>query len=139
MRKVHLIVGLAGVAVFLGTGVYMATHFPALYGGNESLRYLYRANHVYLLLASLVNVALGAYLTSPGTGWRASLGTAGSVLALLSPPLLSYAFFAEAPHASPARIVTALGVFSVALGVAAQLPSAGRGAVGVRRGDDPRG
>ena len=126
MRKLHLIVGLAGVAVFLGTGVYMRTHFPALYGGNEALRYMYRANHVYLLLASLVNVALGVYLSSAESGWRASLGKAGSVLALLSPALLCYAFFAEVPLASPARIVTLLGVVSIALGVAAQLPSAGR-------------
>lgn len=125
MRKLHLIVGLAGVAVFLGTGVYMRTHFPALYADNEALRYIYRANHVYLLLASLVNVALGAYLTRAATGWRASLATAGSVLALLSPVLLSYAFFAEAPHASPVRIVTLLGVAAVALGVVAQVPSGG--------------
>jgi hypothetical protein len=125
MRKLHLIVGLAGVAVFLGTGVYMRAHFPAAYAGNEALRYTYRANHVYLLFASLVNVALGVYLTRAAIGWRASLATAGSVLALLSPGLLCYAFFAEAPRASPERIVTLLGVVAVALGVVAQLPSAG--------------
>lgn len=137
MRKLHLIVGLAGVAVFLGTGVYMRTHFPALYGSNEALRYMYRANHVYLLLASLVNVALGVYLSS-GAGWRASLGKAGSVLALLSPALLCYAFFAEVPQASPARIVTALGVFATLLGVGAQLPNAGR-ATGRKSVGDTRG
>ena len=125
MRRLHLIVGLIGVAVFLGTGVYMRTHFPALYAGNEAVRYTYRANHVYLLLASLVNVVLGVYSTRAATGWRASLATAGSVLALLSPVLLCYAFFAEAPRASPERIVTLLGVAAVALGVVAQLPSAG--------------
>jgi len=126
VRKLHLIVGLAGVAAFLATGVYMRTHFPTLYGGNEALRYIYRANHVYLLLSSLVNVALGVYLADGEVGWRASLGKAGSVLALLSPALLCYAFVAEAPRASPERIVTALGIFAIALGVAAQLPSAGR-------------
>ena len=126
MRKLHLIVGLVGVAVFLGTGLYMRAHFPTLYGGNEALRYMYRANHVYLLLASLVNIALGAYLASADSGWRASLGKAGSLLAMLSPVLLCYAFFAEAPRGSPERIVTTLGIVSITLGVAAQLPSAGR-------------
>ena len=43
MRELHLIVGLAGVAVFLGTDVYMSTHFRALYGGDAALRYMYRA------------------------------------------------------------------------------------------------
>ena len=67
VRKLHLIVGLAGVAVFLGTGVYMRTHFPALYAGNEALRYMYRANHVYLLTA-LAGVA--AQLPSAGRATR---------------------------------------------------------------------
>jgi len=126
MRKLHLLVGLAGIAAFLGTGLYMRAHFPAAYAGNESLRYMYRANHIYLLLASLVNVTLGVYLVRAETGWRASLGKAGSVLALSSPAVLCYAFFAEVPSASPERIATALGVFAIALGVVAQLPSLGR-------------
>ena len=42
---------------------------------------------------------------------------------MLSPPILIYAFFAEAPKASPERVLTALGVFILLLGVVAQLPS----------------
>jgi hypothetical protein len=41
MRRLDLIVGLIGVAVFLGTGVYMRAHFPALYAGNEAVRYTF--------------------------------------------------------------------------------------------------
>ena len=105
MRVLHLIVGSAGVLVFLATGIYMQTHFPELYGTNEALRYMYRANHVYILLASLVNVVLGVYLSAPNSPWRAVVGRTGSVLALLSPPILIYAFFAEAPKASPERVL----------------------------------
>jgi hypothetical protein len=74
MRKLHLIVGLAGVAVFLATGLYMHARFPALYGGNEALRFMYRANHVYLLLASLINVLalLGVAAQVPAAGRRAA-------------------------------------------------------------------
>jgi hypothetical protein len=36
IKSVHLLVGLAGVLTFLGTGAYMATHFPAAYEGNEA-------------------------------------------------------------------------------------------------------
>ncbi len=123
MRVLHLIVGSAGVLVFLATGIYMQTHFPELYGTNEALRYMYRANHVYILLASLVNVVLGVYLSAPNSPWRAVVGRTGSVLAMLSPPILIYAFFAEAPKGSPERVLTALGVFILLLGVVAQLPS----------------
>jgi hypothetical protein len=127
MRRLHLVIGLAGVAVFLGTGLYMRARFPTLYASNEALRYMYRANHVYLLLASLVNVALGVYLLDADRGWRTTLSKFGSVLTLLSPAILCYAFFAEAPKGTPARIVTTLGIVVLLLGVAAQLPNIRRG------------
>jgi hypothetical protein len=126
MRKLHLIAGLAGVVVFLGTGLYMHARFPALYGGNEALRFMYRANHVYLLLASLVNVALGVYLARPEPGWRATLGKLGSTLVLASPAMLALAFFVEVPQASPQRVLTLLGILLALLGVTAQVPAAGR-------------
>ena len=121
MQASHLFVGALGVLVFLATGIYMQSSFPALYADNETLRYMYRANHVYLLLASVVNVALGIYLT-PNVGWRAWLSRVGSSLALSAPFVLCYAFFVEVPKASPERLFTALGVLLVALGVVVQLP-----------------
>jgi hypothetical protein len=123
MRRAHLLVGALGVLVFLGTGLYMRWGFPDLYAGNEALRYMYRANHIYLLLGSLVNVVLGIYLVAPESGWRAVLSRAGSVFAVISPMLLAYAFFTEVPKASPERVLTALGIVSLAAGVVAQLPS----------------
>jgi hypothetical protein len=122
MRSAHLFVGVLGVLVFLGTGFYMRSHFPELYASNEALRYMYRANHVYLLLASLVNLALGIYLAAPKAGWRSVVSRIGSVLAISSPFVIGYAFFAEVPRASPERVLTALGILLVALGVVAQLP-----------------
>ena len=118
LRKLHLVVGLAGVAVFLATGAYMRAGFPDLYAGNEVLRYLYRSNHVYVLLASLVNVALGVHWTDVTPGWRATGSLIGSLLALASPAVLCFAFFVEAPVASPERIWTLLGVVAVAAGIA---------------------
>jgi hypothetical protein len=102
----------------------MRQHFPQAYAADEALRYIYRANHVYLLLASLVNVALG--LTRPvARGWRNGVATLGSFLALASPFALTYAFFFEAPLGRPERLITALGIVAVALGVVAQLVAHG--------------
>jgi hypothetical protein len=117
MRELHLIIGLVGIALFLGTGIYMLVGFPELYSTNEILRYMYRANHVYILLSSLVNVVFGVYLVPPQPGWKASVSRIGSVLAILSPLILCYAFFAEAPKATPVRIITGLGVVALVLGV----------------------
>src|SRR5689334_16422402 len=100
MRWVQLGVGGAGVLAFLGTGLYMAAHFPAAYAGGEHIRYLYRANHVYLLAGSLVNIALGCYSPSVRAGWRGKLALTGAWLVAAAPFLLLYAFFVEAPRGS---------------------------------------
>ena len=123
MRKLHLIVGLVGIALFLGTGAYMFRGFPELYGANEAVRYMYRANHVYVLLSSLINVALAIYVLPAGPGWKGLASKIGSVLVILSPLVLCYAFFAEAPKATPERVFTGLGVLALLLGVLAHLPS----------------
>jgi len=89
MRWLQLDVGGAGVLAFLGTGVYMATHFPAAYAGGEHIRYLYRANHVYVLAGSLVNIALGCYWPIVRAGWRGKLALVGASLVAAAPFLLA--------------------------------------------------
>ena len=122
-RSLHLVFGVGGVLAFLGTGAYMATHFPAAYQGGEAIRYLYRANHVYLLLASLVNLAIGIYRGGTRAGWRGNLALAGSALALAAPLVLFYAFFAEPPRGVPERPATFLGVLATLAGVLLQWPN----------------
>ena len=111
LRKLHFAVGLAGIVAFLVTGAYMNAGFPDLYAGNEILRYLYRSNHVYILLASLINVALG------------------SLLVIAAPVVLCFAFFLEAPVATPERVWTLAGVAALAAGIALHV----LGDLGVRR------
>ena len=123
LRALHLGVGLAGVVVFLGTGIYLRMVFPELYATNEALRYVYRANHVYVLFASLINLVLGLRVAGGLVGGRAKLALAGSLLALASPVVLCFAFVLEAPEVSPDRILTLLGVFAAAFGVAAHVVS----------------
>jgi hypothetical protein len=123
VRSLHLLVGLAGVLAFLGTGAYMATHFPAAYEGHDAIRYMYRANHVYLLLGSLVNIAVGIYRTGTLPGWRGIIGRAGSSFMLAAPFVLLYAFFFEAPRGTPERAATLLGVLLLLIGVLAQWPN----------------
>ncbi len=123
MRSWHLLIGIGGVLAFLGTGAYMATHFPAAYESNEAIRYLYRANHVYLLLGSLINIAAGIYRPGARPGWRGKVALVGSALMLAAPFLLFYAFFFEAPRGTPERAATLLAVFMLLIGVLAQWPN----------------
>ena len=129
LRKLHFAVGLVGIVAFLVTGLYMNAGFPELYGTNEVLRYLYRSNHVYILLASLINVALGVHLTPVPPGWRTTVLLVGSFLALAAPIVLCFAFFLEAPLATAERVWTLAGVAALAAGIALHV----LGGMGARR------
>ena len=63
------------------------------------------------------NLALGVHLTPVAPGWRAMVSLLGSLLALASPVVLCFAFFVEAPVASPERVWTLVGVIAVTAGI----------------------
>lgn len=126
LKSLHLLVGIGGGLTFAGTGMYMATHFPALYAPNEAVRYMYRANHVYLLLGSLINFAIGLYASELRPGWRGKIATAASLSLIAAVPVLMAAFFFEAPHASPERPMTFFGILMLLLGALGQWPNRAR-------------
>jgi hypothetical protein len=95
MRRLHLITGLVGVAAFLASGLYMHLGYDHLRGMDDARRLLFRSTHIYLLFASLLNLALGLYRLPQPTGWRRWLQAAGSVLVLAAPPLLAAGFLTE--------------------------------------------
>ena len=95
MRRVHLIVGLLGVLVFLLTGQVMGHHHPRMTELSAEDRMMYVSRHIYLLGAALVNTALGLYLQMQPAGWRRVLQSLGSLLILLSPISLVAAFLTE--------------------------------------------
>jgi peptidoglycan/LPS O-acetylase OafA/YrhL len=114
MKRFHLIVGLAVVIIFLLTGQYMEyLHNRQLPDGQ---RMLYRSRHIYLLLAGLINLAIGIYFNQWRPGWRRKLQIVGSLLIVLAPGLLLAGFFTE-PNKGPEQTMLApLGIFAVSLG-----------------------
>lgn len=126
MRLALLVVGGAGLLAFLCTGLYMATHFPAAYATGEEIRYLYRANHIYVLLASLIGLTFGLYWSGARPGWRGKLALAGACLVLAAPVALACAFFFEAPQGTPERPMTFFGVLFALAGVLMQWPNRGQ-------------
>ncbi|MFZ5756468.1 MAG: hypothetical protein ACOY3X_06165 [Pseudomonadota bacterium] len=120
LPRLHLFAGWLTVVVFLMTGLHMKSIFPDAYTLQESVRYMYRANHVYILLAGLANVLLGSYLVMAAGGWRKVAGLTGSLLLLLAPVLLVIAFWHEPGSGAAERPLTMLGVFAMLLGTIAQ-------------------
>jgi hypothetical protein len=100
MRRFHLIFGIAVLLVFLLTGQYMARYRDHLQGMADLPHMLFRSRHIYILLAGLIHLALGTYLTRQPPGWRAILQVAGSVLISAASCLLVAAFIYEPVQAN---------------------------------------
>jgi hypothetical protein len=117
VQRVHILIGILTVIVFLGTGLYMRTGFPELYGDREAVRFLFRANHVYILFSGLLNIMAGL-LSVPLRHSAALRGAAGlgSIALLLSAPLFITAFFVEPVQASPMRPLTVAAAFLALIG-----------------------
>ncbi len=117
LRKLHLIVGIVGIVVFLGTGQYMRLVYDGLRGVEPLPRMLFRSAHIYLLLSSLINVALGLYLSRSSTRGRKILQTIASTFILFSPPLMLTAFFVEPGLASFHRPFAGPGIYALFSGM----------------------
>lgn len=113
--------GVLSLLAFLGTGVYLSQQGSALYrveglssaetqrvpavapAGKGHLkehlhqgkRMMYRATHIYLLFASLLNLLAGALKPGVQSSWGSKLEGVARVLLMLSPVGLLAAFFVE--------------------------------------------
>ena len=95
----------------------MRANFPDIYDYNEIIRYQFRANHVYILLAGLINLLAGLVQTNHEKNWKKLTGVFAFVLIMVATILLIAAFFIEPMHAAPVRPLTAMGIFLTFLGV----------------------
>ncbi len=66
MKKVNLYFGLILLLIFLGTGYYLKTYFKPQHLNDLTLRMEIRANHIYILFVSLLNILSYKYETSKG-------------------------------------------------------------------------
>ena len=95
--KAHLIFGFLIFVVFLLTGQYMDRNFNHLADMEDLPRALMRAQHLYILLIGLINIALGSYLTISKDKLTLSFQIFGSLLIFTATCVLVYSFFYELP------------------------------------------
>jgi hypothetical protein len=117
-KRLHYWTGLAGIIVFLLTGQYMDIYHEHLRGVADGPRMLYRATHIYIMLASIINLVLGVYLSEPQGRMGRVLQRLVSIVVLLAPLLLLAGFFTEPnladlqrPYSRPALF----GLFAAAV------------------------
>jgi len=90
-----LIAGLAALIIFPLTGAYMRFYLADEFAASDRLRFSLRANHIYILLSSLIHLSLGAYLRVSAKKRWANLQTAASSLLFISTTLVIAAFLFE--------------------------------------------
>jgi hypothetical protein len=103
MRRLHLTFGLVGVLMFLLTGQFMRRHTPPMRELRADVHTMYVSRHIYLLGAALANLVLGLYVSPLRLLWTRIAQQIGCVLVLISPILLTLAFFQEPAHGLAGR------------------------------------
>lgn len=121
--RVQRSLGVVFVVVFLLTGVAMARGFPALYAEHEGVRMMYRATHIYILLASLLNIAASLSPAAATGRWTRRGELLARVLLMGTPPLLSVAFFLEPASYDLERPLTFWAIVACLAGVLGLLVS----------------
>ena len=96
----------------------MLMSFPDLYQGREEVRMMYRATHIYILMASLMNLAIAMVLIHRKQIDWLWARRAASALVLLTPGLFLAGFFLESPEFNLERPFTFWGVVLLFAGTA---------------------
>ena len=116
MKRIHLIFGVFVVLAFLLTGQYMDKYYNHLAGLADGPRLLYRTRHIFILLAGLLNLGLGAYFTYRTQTWRRTLQLLGSLLIFTASFLFLIAFFYEPGLTDLHTPLSHWGTYTIATG-----------------------
>lgn len=116
MKGFHQLFGISVVIVFLLTGQYMDIYLGHLEGMPDGPRMLYRSRHIYILLAGLLNIGIGAYFSYHVERWRLVLQLLGSGLVLIATCLFIAAFFYEPNLSGLATPLSQPGIFLISCG-----------------------
>ena len=116
MKKVHLIFGFFVVLAFLLTGQYMDKFYNHMVGMPDAQRLLFRTRHIFILLAGLLNLGIGAYFTYRIETWRRTLQLLGSLLIIAASCLFLVAFFYEPNLSNLHTPLSHWGTYLIAVG-----------------------
>ena len=116
MKKAHLIFGVLIVVGFLLTGQYMDKFYNHLHGMADGPRLLYRTRHIFILLAGLLNLGIGAYFTNRIHSWARALQLLGSLFIFTASILFFIAFFYEPNLGNLHTPLSHWGTYTIATG-----------------------
>jgi len=121
LNLIHTVVGICTTLVFLGTGLLMRFHYTRVYESNHLVRMMFRSIHIYILLAGLLNISLGIYMSMSESPRKRATQLFGSICILSAPLLLIAAFFYEPVRESLERQMTLIGIVLLSIGTMSHL------------------
>ena len=116
MKRIHLIFGVFVVLAFLMTGQYMDKLYNHMVGVPDAQRLLFRTRHIFILLAGLLNLGIGAYFTYRLETWRCTIQLLGSLLIFAASFLFLIAFFYEPNLSDLHTPLSHWGTYTIAAG-----------------------
>jgi phosphoglycerol transferase MdoB-like AlkP superfamily enzyme len=116
MKKTHLIFGVCVVLAFLLTGQYMDKFYNHMVGVPDAQRLLFRTRHIFILLAGLLNLGIGAYFTYRIEIWQRTMQLLGSLLIFAASCLFLIAFFYEPNRGDLRTPLSHWGTYTIAAG-----------------------
>ena len=116
MKKIHLIFGVFVLVAFLLTGQYMDKFYNHMVGVPDAQRLLFRTRHIFILLAGLLNLGIGAYFTYRIETWRRTIQLLGSLLIIAASCLFLIAFFYEPNLSNLHTPLSHWGTYTIAVG-----------------------
>lgn len=116
-KKLHLFVGLLMLVIFLLSGQYLKMILPPMDMLADGQRMMYRASHVYLMMAGAINLVAGVYYQRFSFSLASRIQQLGSAQVLLAPWVLLIAFMVEPGNPDSKRLITMAGGLLLFTGV----------------------
>jgi len=117
MKKFLLAYGLIAFSVFLYSGYTMQEGFPEFYAEDKSIRFLFRANHIYLLFSALLILMYASVYNDSENKQSKILQIITATILIIANIILITAFFSEPQLASEIRPLSYYGVLTTLAGV----------------------
>lgn len=118
LQKLHFFGGIVFLITFILSGQYMDAYYNHLQGMEDIQRMIFRAEHIYLLLTSLIHLSMGSYVTIHTRKGLKYLQVLASGLMFLASLLFILSFFKDMPTANIERPLSRLGLYLMLAGVA---------------------
>ena len=116
MKQIHLYSGITVLVIFAITGQYMNNTLDLSNSEFNAQRMMYRASHIYLLLAGVTNTLLGCYWTKINGKISSQIQVVASISIALSQLFLLLAFYIEPPIIDQNRLYTLAGCLCLLVG-----------------------